>query len=251
MAEFHDYAMITKFMETYLPRGFVNINREDPFMLELEEQLNQNHQFFYIANLLHMKPLFVSKGSQDIIGVDPDKVNLSTVFSAIHPDDYQRHSLARAKVIEKGYELSMEQKGISIHSTNSRVKHTAGHYVQLFFQVYSFYTELPDKTVFALVLLTEVTTLLSGIHGHHYYVGDDLTMFRYPDADLMNVGHIFSEREFEIIKLIAAGMGSEQIADKLFISVNTVETHRRNILKKTNKATTHDLIIEMQERGML
>jgi DNA-binding CsgD family transcriptional regulator len=76
-------------------------------------------------------------------------------------------------------------------------------------------------------------------------------MFRYPDTDLLKTGLLFSDREFEIIKMISEGLGSEQIADKLFLSVNTVNTHRRNILKKTKKSTTHDLVIELQERGIL
>ena len=41
-----------------------------------------------------------------------------------------------------------------------------------------------------------------------------------------------TNRELEIIKLIAEGVSNRNIADKLFISVRTVETHRRNIMKK-------------------
>jgi DNA-binding CsgD family transcriptional regulator len=50
-------------------------------------------------------------------------------------------------------------------------------------------------------------------------------------------GNIFSGREFEIIKLIQSGLNSEQIAGKLFLSVHTVATHRRNILEKSGKAS--------------
>ena len=49
-------------------------------------------------------------------------------------------------------------------------------------------------------------------------------------------------REIEIIKLLAAGRTSPQIAAGLFISEHTVETHRRNILRKTGTHTTVDLI---------
>ena len=46
----------------------------------------------------------------------------------------------------------------------------------------------------------------------------------------------FQIREFEIIKLIESGLSSEQIAEKLFMSRYTVNTHRRNILEKTGKS---------------
>lgn len=51
-----------------------------------------------------------------------------------------------------------------------------------------------------------------------------------------------SEREIEILKLIIEELSSEQIAEKLFISKRTVDTHRINILTKTNSKTLVGLI---------
>jgi DNA-binding NarL/FixJ family response regulator len=51
-----------------------------------------------------------------------------------------------------------------------------------------------------------------------------------------------SEREIEILKLIVEEFSSEQIAEKLFISKRTVDTHRINILSKTNSKTLVGLI---------
>jgi DNA-binding NarL/FixJ family response regulator len=50
------------------------------------------------------------------------------------------------------------------------------------------------------------------------------------------------ERELEIIKLLAEGLTSQQIAEKLFIAESTVKTHRRNILRKTELNNTSQLI---------
>jgi DNA-binding NarL/FixJ family response regulator len=50
------------------------------------------------------------------------------------------------------------------------------------------------------------------------------------------------EREIEIIKLIAQGLTSAEIAEKLFISEHTVKTHRKNILRKTGSGNTSQLI---------
>ena len=41
-----------------------------------------------------------------------------------------------------------------------------------------------------------------------------------------------SKREEEVQSLVKKGLTSNQIADKLFISFNTVKTHRKNIAKK-------------------
>jgi len=51
-----------------------------------------------------------------------------------------------------------------------------------------------------------------------------------------------TDREIEIIQLLIQGKTSKEIAEELFISKNTVDTHRRNILEKTNLNSTAELI---------
>ena len=53
---------------------------------------------------------------------------------------------------------------------------------------------------------------------------------------------LLSDREYQIFKLIAAGQGITEIADKLNISVKTISTHKTRIMQKMNLATTVDLI---------
>lgn len=56
-------------------------------------------------------------------------------------------------------------------------------------------------------------------------------------------GHdLLSERELEILQLIASGKGNSDIGEMLFISVKTVSTHRTNILKKLGLNNTAELI---------
>jgi DNA-binding CsgD family transcriptional regulator len=51
-----------------------------------------------------------------------------------------------------------------------------------------------------------------------------------------------SERELEILNLLEAGKSSKEIATLLTISEHTVNTHRKNMLKKTQSKNTADLI---------
>jgi Response regulator containing a CheY-like receiver domain and an HTH DNA-binding domain len=50
-----------------------------------------------------------------------------------------------------------------------------------------------------------------------------------------------SEREKDVVELLLKGHTSKEIADKLFISKATVDTHRRNILEKTGLKSTIEL----------
>ena len=60
-----------------------------------------------------------------------------------------------------------------------------------------------------------------------------------------------TKREKEILKLIAEGLSSQEIADKLFISLRTVETHRLNINQKLDVKNTAGLVKEALKRGLI
>jgi DNA-binding NarL/FixJ family response regulator len=51
-----------------------------------------------------------------------------------------------------------------------------------------------------------------------------------------------SQREIEVLKLIAEGLTNAEIADKLFTSKRTIESHRQNIIEKTQVKNTASLI---------
>lgn len=51
-----------------------------------------------------------------------------------------------------------------------------------------------------------------------------------------------TERELEIITLISLEFSGKEISDQLFISVNTVETHRKNIMKKLDAKNSISLV---------
>ena len=60
-----------------------------------------------------------------------------------------------------------------------------------------------------------------------------------------------SERELEVLYLIAAGLSNREIAEKLFISLNTVKTHTKNINSKLNVNSRTKAIARAKELGLL
>lgn len=60
----------------------------------------------------------------------------------------------------------------------------------------------------------------------------------------------FSKRETEIVSLLADGLSTQDVADKLFLSYYTVETHRKNLLNKLNLRNTAELIKYAAQLGM-
>ena len=78
-------------------------------------------------------------------------------------------------------------------------------------------------------------------HGNVYLSGDIskilITNLQNPDE-----GKLLTDREREIVKLIAKEYSNKDIAEALFISERTVETHRKNIFKKTGTNSLVGLI---------
>lgn len=96
-----------------------------------------------------------------------------------------------------------------------------------------------DKMLLAIERITS---------GEEYF--DDIKQFLKPTSQFeKNVN--LSNRELEIIKLIASGYSSAEIGDKLFISEFTVQTHRKNILQKLNLKNTPQLVSFAKSSGII
>ena len=78
--------------------------------------------------------------------------------------------------------------------------------------------------------------------------GEDTPL--HPSAVLED-GSTLTDREAEILPLIAEGLTSPQIAEKLFLSLPTIKWHRKKLLRKFDAANTAELISKAKERGMI
>jgi hypothetical protein len=198
-----------------------------------------------------MKFLFTSKGILKMLGITPEEVNPGHYTQIIHPDDEERLGQARARVYKMEKEIFQAQKGSSLTSYNLRDRIPSGLYINVFVQDYMFFSPIPYKAVFLIQVVTNIDWYKIKKDRFHHYAGNDLSLFRFPDEKLLEIGPDLSIREFEIIRMIEEGLSSKEIAEKLFLSIHTVNTHRSNILEKTGKSQISDLIYEFKEKGLL
>jgi hypothetical protein len=251
MTDSHNYSLFLKFLDTFLPAGYKGINLNDPVMQQLDILMEDNDQFFYVADAIQMKVIFTSNRSIQMIGIKPEDVSPYHFMESAHPDDIQRLHLGRSKIVKLAQNLFIAEEGYLLMSTNFRFRNPSGGYSNILVQGYLFFTPVPYKTVFFFKLHTNIDWYKKINKCIHYYIGNNLSYFRYPDEELMQTGKLFTLREFEIIRLIEAGLSSEQIAEKLFLSPHTINTHRANILEKSGKAHISDLIYDLKESGLL
>ncbi|MGC3943070.1 MAG: response regulator transcription factor [Chryseolinea sp.] len=58
-------------------------------------------------------------------------------------------------------------------------------------------------------------------------------------------------REIEIVRLISEGLTNQEMADRLFISARTVETHRANLMKKVGVKNAIELVNKVDQLGLI
>jgi len=102
----------------------------------------------------------------------------------------------------------------------------------------------------------EFVNAVKAVFSGNEYFGDEISQIIYksyvkiiksPKEESPNL----TEREIEIIKLIGESLSHKQIADKLSISIRTVETHKKNILEKLNLQNSVDIVKYAIKNGII
>lgn len=82
------------------------------------------------------------------------------------------------------------------------------------------------------------------------YVSPDVSL-KLMEQEQRKNSSVLTEREIEIVKLISKEYSNKQIADALFISERTVESHRKNIFRKSETHTVVGLIKYAMQHKLL
>jgi len=93
----------------------------------------------------------------------------------------------------------------------------------------------------------------SAIKGKKFYSGEvlDLIIELGENKSVMEVSVQLTISEIEIVRLIAGGMTTKEIAKKKCISFHTVNTHRKNIFRKLGVSNASELIIHAIKSGWI
>jgi DNA-binding NarL/FixJ family response regulator len=102
-------------------------------------------------------------------------------------------------------------------------------------------------------LLTAIDMVLDGDLYISPFLGEEFSeevIQKYREKGIFPC-ETLTNREVEVLKLVAEGLTSKEIAEILSISIRTVEHHRANLLKKLNLKNTADLIKHAIQNGFI
>ncbi|WP_258104113.1 response regulator transcription factor [Marinoscillum sp. MHG1-6] len=98
----------------------------------------------------------------------------------------------------------------------------------------------------------ELITAIKQVSAGKKYFNSEISQLMIGNMALDEESHKkLSDREMEVLDLVSQGRTTKEIADQLFVSARTVETHRVNMMKKLNVQNTAELIKKAAHLGLI
>ena len=207
-------------------------------------------QFLYIIDMANQE-LAYHRNMDQMLGYPASQIDLSLLYTLFHPDDAPKVIWLTKSTLDFVYRHYSPEAFQTNLLVDYRIRKKDGTYMRILRQSTVYDTDDDGRIVATLSLCTDITQIkpvgevkwqVTGMKNVGDFQAEGIS-----SADRFN----FSNREKEIIKLVATGKSSETISKELKISINTVNTHRRNILKKAGMHNTAEIVKYGIETGIL
>ena len=100
-------------------------------------------------------------------------------------------------------------------------------------------------------LFKAIQTVMSGLEYYNRDISSILFSVYVSKKETTNVTDEFSEREREIILLCKEGLMCKEISDRIGLSINTINTHKKKIFKKLGINTTLEMVQYALKKGII
>lgn len=217
--------------------------------IELDQYLPYSSTFFCVTNTQDLKFEYISKNLSSCLGLDPGLLKTQGMryfWSRIHPEDVEVWLNAMNHLMAFTLsEISEADRKKTNYTWNYRFKDGNDTYVNIVQNTTPLSFDLEMKPIIGLAHYTvldtkikmQITASAKLLNNNNEY---ETIYFNNFSQKLLKES--ISNRERDVIRLLVLNNTSKQISEKLNISPHTVDTHRRNILKKLKITSTGELI---------
>ena len=225
----------------------------DPSM---EQLMAQTGMYWYSVDYRAGRFRYVSPGVGQLLGYTADAwlfAGPRKIFKYVHPEDQDSVERMCAEIRREICRHPAKNRDLITFAFTCRVLDTTGKYLHLKHNLTFPRLDPHGNPLTDFVVVTDITALQSPhpciLHvrrsGRQKVETVRVQIFsRAEDVD-------FSRREIEVLQLVAEGCSSQEISQRLFISYNTVCTHRKNLLKKAGVNRTVDLLRYARSLGLV
>ncbi|HRN38193.1 MAG TPA: LuxR C-terminal-related transcriptional regulator [Flavobacteriales bacterium] len=195
------------------------------------------------------------QGFGEVLGYADDEVSIGTLYHAFHPEDAPALAMLTEQMIGAMSRISNAHDPLGLAwMVDYRVRRKDGQYIKVLRQSMVFEVGPANDEVISTINLCKA---ISAEHTGHT-IGWRILGPTMVDLDHHKLASMQpklqyrpSMRELEVVRELAKGKSSKEIAVALSISVLTVSTHRRNLLGRTGTHNTPELVHQAMERGWL
>ena len=204
----------------------------------------------YLTSCEQKEMLFISESFTELLGYSQTSIQeggLDWWLSIVHPDDLEP---MLNQILRYYFLKTPKQRLKKIFALQYRAKNAFGDYRWI--HETRLVASLTSENKYELILgrMEDITEIKSEEDAQLKRLLEEECetnqMLRYamPGGNYSQPEGIEmpTKRELEILQMVGDGYTTKQIADKLFISINTVETHRRHLLKKLQVKNSTELI---------
>ena len=218
--------------------------------------LGRANGFLYATDFATQRLTYLSQGIEEVLGYRSEtwqRAGTSSLTEHVHPDDLNSW-LELRKSIRKELRTAPAARRTALRFAYSlRYLAADGRTVHLAFHRSFLSVDASGRPLRDVVVVTDITPFrprptttlhISESHGTQRSASRTIA---FPRQGAVH----FSERELEVLRLVAEGHSSADIADKLFITYNTVSTHRKNMMKKAGVKRAVGLVSFARKHGLL
>lgn len=173
-------------------------------------------------------------------------------FSKIHPQYLHASYLMNEMSVNYIIAKKITPADGMIVAVNYLYKRIDGTYIHLIQRITLLEADASGR-IFSLAFISEISHIKKpGTCNLTFFVSGEIEMYRYNfDSKCMDEVKPFSDQEVKVLQLLGQGLTTKDIADKLYISRHTVDTHRRNLIKKTDCIDTTAVVTYARMVGLL
>lgn len=242
----------TKFFQNWAEQEF-KAHPNERRLLENLEALSQSigmNEGLLIAcfDYRNLKLAFFTGEVEKLTGYPEEmfrKKGMETSFTMVHPDDRPELFKFQKIVFDAFHGLSLKERHTFEFSYTTRWVHrTTGEVSWMMAKVRPYLIDKDGNFAMDLHIIVKLLTppKYKGYDWNYSYNKDDGTRIIVSKDSPSDKEVKLTKKEKEVVELMLEGLESKDIGEKLNISINTVGTHRKNILRKLGAKNVAEMV---------
>lgn len=223
------------------------------------------HFYYYIINFHNLEMEYVHENVKNVLGIAAEDYNIQRLLKALPPDELVLMEKKEALIADFLFRFLSPEEILDYKIIYFlRMMDTKGNSHLILHQATTLTVSESGKVEHVLGIHTDVSHLgmfknntvsFLSLSGRNSYFNLDPEKGKFNPEDgnsnSPKLSDVLTKREIEVAKLVAMGLNSQKIAEELIVSLHTIRTHRKNILKKTRCLNTSELVAKCLIEGLV